>query len=58
MYGNFTKSGGNVWVIRYTPPEDFYAGIIKFEIMATDDSPNLNTSWWGPGTITIQQGIG
>ncbi len=58
MYGNFTRSGGNVWVIRYTPPEDFYAGIIKFEIMATDDSPNLNTSWWGPGTITIQQGIG
>ena len=58
MYGNFTRSGGNVWVIRYTPPEDFYAGIIKFEIKATDDSPNLNTSWWGPGTITIQQGIG
>jgi hypothetical protein len=58
LYGNFTKSGGNVWVIRYTPPELLSAGIVKFEIKATDDSPNRNTSWWGPGSITLQPGIG
>jgi hypothetical protein len=58
LYGSFTRAGGNLWVITYTPPEQFYSGTVEFDIRATDDSPNRNRSWWGPGTITLQPGIG
>lgn len=58
LYGDFTRSSGNDWVITYTPPADFKSGTVYFRIKATDDSPNRNASWWqGRGVITLQYGI-
>ena len=56
--GAFVQSGGNNWVIDYTPPPSFYSGTIKYRIKATDDSPLRNVSWWGTGYISVLPGIG
>jgi hypothetical protein len=56
--GALAPSGGNNWVIDYTPPGWFYAGSIDYRIKATDDSPRQNVSWWGTVRISVQPGIG
>jgi len=55
--GNFTKGGGNNWVMTYTPP-GLYRGFVNYRIRATDNSPGSNVSWWGTGYIEVYELIG
>ncbi|TKJ28575.1 MAG: hypothetical protein CEE40_11450 [Chloroflexi bacterium B3_Chlor] len=56
--GPFVRSGGNNWLITYTPLKGVSSGTLTYRIKATDNSPRRNVSWWGTGYIQVFVGIG